>query len=100
MRIRGKPSWPWTEVWPWAVGIFAVVIFLLPWSLMSVGRCVDYAPGQGESFCESGPVIGEPAAVVVAVVSALLILYFVYRIVRILVQRVRMRRTESGKTPD
>jgi hypothetical protein len=44
-------------------------------------------------------VIGEPAAIVVAVVSALLILYFAYRIVRILVQRVRMRRTESGKTP-
>lgn len=97
MRSRGKPSWPWTVVWPWAVGIFAVVIFLLPWSLMSVGRCVDYAPGQGESFCESGPVIGEPAAIVVAVVSALLILYFAYRIVRILVQRLGVRGTNNDR---
>jgi hypothetical protein len=97
MRSRGKPSWPWTVMWPWAVGIFAVVIFLLPWSLMSVGRCVDYAPGQGESFCENGPVIGEPAAIVVAVVSALLILYFAYRIVRILVQRLGVRGTNNDR---
>ncbi|MDQ1055779.1 hypothetical protein QE394_003707 [Arthrobacter sp. SORGH_AS 212] len=81
------PSWPWTEVWAWLVGILIVLVFLLPWSLMWVGRCVDYAEGAGESFCESGPVIGAPAATIVAAVSLLLIVYCLYRILRILVQR-------------
>ncbi|MEC3853932.1 hypothetical protein [Paenarthrobacter ureafaciens] len=73
-------------------GIIAVVVFLVPWSIMRVGYCVDYIEGKGESYCTSGPVVGEPAATIIAVVSALLILYFLYRMVRILVQRVRNRR--------
>ena len=93
-----KPSWPWTEVWPWAVGIAVVVLFVLPWSLMEVGRCVDYAPGYGESFCESGPVIGQPGAAIVGAVSSLLILYFLHRIVRILIQRLRSRPSSSPET--
>ncbi|NUT70996.1 hypothetical protein [Pseudarthrobacter sp. C4D7] len=78
-----------TRVWAWVVGLVVVVIFVLPWSLLWVGRCVDYAPGYGESFCESGPVIGQPAAGIVGAVSALLMLYCLYRIVRILIQRWR-----------
>ncbi|MDQ1053095.1 TRAP-type mannitol/chloroaromatic compound transport system permease small subunit [Arthrobacter sp. SORGH_AS 212] len=78
-----------TEVWAWVVGIVVVLLFLLPWSLLWVGRCVDYVPGYGESFCEFGPVIGFPAATVIAVLSLLLILYCLYRIVRILIQRRR-----------
>jgi hypothetical protein len=97
MRTRGKPSWPWTQLWPWMIGILAVVVFLLPWSVMQVGHCVDYAPGQGESYCASGPIIGSSAANVVAVISGLLILYFVLRIVRILIRRVRRPDTSGTK---
>jgi hypothetical protein len=84
VKQRKVPSWPWTDVWPWVGGILVVTFFLLPWSVMEVGRCVDYVPGYGESFCESGPVIGRPAATIVGAISALLILYFLYRIVRVL----------------
>jgi len=73
------------------IGIVSVIAFLLPWSIMQVGHCVDYAPGRGESYCESGPVIGAPAAIVVAVISGLLLLYFMYRIVLILIERIRRR---------
>lgn len=92
MRTRERPSWPWTQLWPWMMGIVAVVVLLLPWSVMQVGHCVDYAPGLGESYCESGPMIGSSAAIVVTVISGLLILYFLYRVVRILLQRLRIRR--------
>ena len=82
-------------------GILAVVVFLLPWSVMQVGHCVDYAPGQGESYCASGPIIGSSAANVVAVISGLLILYFLLRIVRILVEGIRrldMGRPQKGES--
>jgi hypothetical protein len=99
MSTREKPSWPWTQLWPWMIGIVAVVVLLLPWSVMQVGQCVDYAPGLGESYCESGPIIGAPSAIVVAVISGLLILYFLLRIVRILLQRLRIRRgTETPRS--
>lgn len=60
---------------------------------MWVGHCVDYALGQGESYCESGPAIGEPAATTVAVISAGLVVFCLFRIVRILIQRFRNRQT-------
>jgi hypothetical protein len=84
-----------TEVWAWVVGIVVVLVFLLPWSILWVGSCVDYAPGYGESYCESGPVIGFPAATVIAVLSLLQILYCLYRIVRILIQRRRNLRAQK-----
>ncbi|MEC3853179.1 hypothetical protein [Paenarthrobacter ureafaciens] len=93
MHTRRTGSWPWTQLWPWAVGIAAVLVFVLPWSLMWVGHCVDYVLGQGESDCESGPAIGEPAATTVAVISAVLIVFCLFRIVRILIQRIRNRQT-------
>lgn len=93
VQSRRLGSWPWSQIWPWMIGIAAVLVFVLPWSLMWVGHCVDYVLGQGESYCESGPVIGEPAATIVAAISALLIAYFLFRIVRILIQRIRNRPT-------
>ncbi|ACL40075.1 hypothetical protein Achl_2106 [Pseudarthrobacter chlorophenolicus A6] len=95
MNRRKAPSWPRTEVWAWVVGIVVVTLFVLPWSLMEVGRCVDYIPGFGESFCESGPVIGQPAAAIVGAASALMILYFLYRIARIVLQRRASRRIQD-----
>lgn len=92
MQSRGNDSWPWSQLWPWAIGIVAVVFFLLPWSIIQVGQCVDYVSGQGESYCESGPVVGEPAAIIVAAISAFLILYFLLRIVRILIRRIQHRK--------
>lgn len=77
------------------IGIVAVVVFLLPWSVMQVGHCTDYAPGQGESYCESGPIIGSVAASVLEFISGLLILYFLVRLVRILIKRVR--RPDTGR---
>lgn len=98
MRVNQnkEPSWPWSEAWPWAVGVLVVTSFVLPWSLMEVGGCVDYVPGYGESFCESGPVIGRPAATIVGAMSALLILCFLYRMIGVLVRRRRMGRREAA----
>lgn len=100
MNTGRKPSWPWTEVWPWVVGVVVITVFVLPWTLMEVGRCVDYAPGYGESFCESGPVLGQSGAAIVGAVSALLILYCLYRIVRVLVHRRKSRPQRTVYRPE
>ncbi|UOD83375.1 hypothetical protein [Paenarthrobacter ureafaciens] len=96
MKTRRQAAWPWSQLWPWIIGIAAIVVFVLPWSLMWGGHCVDYALGQGESYCESGPVIGEPAAIIVAVISAVLIVFCLFRIVQILIRRFRTRKTRPS----
>ncbi|CCQ46104.1 hypothetical protein ARTSIC4J27_2064 [Pseudarthrobacter siccitolerans] len=80
------------------MGILLVLVFLVPPIFSQAGHCVDYAPGKGTSYCESGPVLGVAGSVLFGVVYAALILFCLYRIVRILVHRRRLRQeTRHGR---
>lgn len=50
---------------------------------VKVGRCVDYAAGSGlDSYCESGPAIGDAGAWLIGTVSVLAIGFCAYRLVK------------------
>lgn len=69
--------------WPWVVVLVGAPIVVLVTFGMQAGRCVDYTTLSGlESFCESGPVIGWPGAVVVAVLCAALCVLAVAMLMR------------------
>lgn len=72
-----------SERWRWAGGIGGIAVANIAVWGFRVGECADYALEAGaESFCTSGPAIGVPAAGVLALVSAILIGYCAYRLVR------------------
>ncbi|WP_336646806.1 hypothetical protein [Microbacterium sp. USHLN186] len=69
--------------WPWAAVLVLAPIVVLMTFGMQAGRCVDYADGAGlESSCESGPAIGWPGAVLVAVLCTALCVLAVAMLVR------------------
>lgn len=72
-RQRTMPTWPWSEVWSWADGAVLVVVVPGPLLIFQVSHCVDYTPGQGTIYCESGLLPGMEATRRTRLLAALLI---------------------------
>jgi hypothetical protein len=78
-------------LWPWIVVVIVAPVVMLVTYGSQVGRCADYTAESGlESFCESGPQVGWPGAILIGVVCVAL---FVFAVIRL---ALRSRRRAGG----
>jgi hypothetical protein len=78
-----SPRW-----WPWALAILGVIVLNAFFIGSRGGECFDYVVESGASgTCTSGPMLGIEGTWILGVVSAVAVVYFARRVVRIVSAR-------------